>query len=106
MNLSIFDIQAEFCKAMGNASRLQILHFLTEDPKTFSEISQATHLPQGALSRHLSVLRNVGVVISTRHGNEKLYQITDARIAEVCDLVRSILMEQSQKQSHSINIVS
>ena len=40
MERSIFDIQAEFCKAMGNATRLQILHTLRERPMTVSEIME------------------------------------------------------------------
>ncbi len=102
MNLSMFEIQAEFCKAMGNSVRLQLLHILREHPLTVSEICQETNLPQVTVSRHLSILRNVGVVDSRRLGNAKVYQITDDKIAEVCDLVRSILVEQIHKSSQSI----
>jgi len=98
----MFEIQAEFCKAMGNAVRLQLLHVLREHPMTVSEICQKTNLPQGTVSRQLSILHRVGVVISQRLGNTKVYQITDNKIAEVCDLVRSILIEKIQKQSQSI----
>ena len=31
MNQSMFEIQAEFCKAMGNTVRLQLLHVLREN---------------------------------------------------------------------------
>jgi DNA-binding transcriptional ArsR family regulator len=102
MNSSIFEIQADFCKAMGNTARLQMLHVLRERPLTVSEICQATNLPQGTVSRHLSVLRKVGVVDFRRLGNAKVYQITDDKIADVCDLVRSILVEQIHKRSQSI----
>ncbi|HEX7568613.1 MAG TPA: metalloregulator ArsR/SmtB family transcription factor [Anaerolineaceae bacterium] len=98
----MFEIQADFCKAMGNAVRLQLLHVLREHPLTVSEICQTTNLPQCTVSRQLTILRGVGVVVSQRLGNAKVYQITDDKIAEVCDLVRSILIEQIQKRSQSI----
>jgi ArsR family transcriptional regulator len=98
----MFEIQAEFCRAMGNVVRLQLLHILREQPLTVGEICQETNLPQGTVSRQLSILRKVGVVDSRRHGNAKVYQITDDKIAEVCDLVRSILVEQVHKRSQSI----
>jgi ArsR family transcriptional regulator len=98
----MFEIQAEFCRAMGNVVRLQLLHILREQPLTVGEICQETNLPQGTVSRQLSILRKVGVVDSRRHGNAKVYQITDNKIAEVCDLVRSILVEQVHKRSQSI----
>jgi DNA-binding transcriptional ArsR family regulator len=102
MNQSMFEIQADFCKAMGNAVRLQLLHVLRERPLTVGEICQVTNLPQCTVSRQLRILRGVGVVVSQRLGNAKVYQITDKKIAEVCDLVRSILIEQIQKRSQSI----
>jgi ArsR family transcriptional regulator len=102
MNSSILEIQADFCKAMGNTARLRMLHVLRERPLTVSEICRVTNLPQGTVSRHLSVLRKVGVVDFRRLGNTKVYQITDDKIADVCDLVRSILVEQIHKRSQSI----
>jgi DNA-binding transcriptional ArsR family regulator len=102
MNQSMFEIQAEFCKAMGNAVRLQLLHILREHPLTVSEICQETNLQQATVSRQLSVLRNVGVVDSQRLGNAKVYRITDDKIAEICDLVRNVLIEQAHRRSQWI----
>ena len=102
MNQSIFEIQAEFCKAMGNSVRLQILHILRDRPKTAGEICQELGLPHSNVSHHLASLRSVGVVTSTRHGIEMIYQIADKRIVEVCDLVRSVLVEQIRLRSRSI----
>ncbi len=98
----MFEIQAEFCKAMGNTVRLQLLHVLREQSLTVSEICRETDLSQGTVSRQLSVLRRLGVVSSRKLGNVKVYQITDHKILEVCDLVRSVLIEQIQKRSQII----
>jgi DNA-binding transcriptional ArsR family regulator len=98
----MFEIQAEFCKAMGSTIRLQLLHVLRDHPLSVSEICQKTGLSQGTVSRQLTVLRSVGVVVSRRHGSTKVYEITDHKIAEVCDLVRIILVEQIHKRSQSI----
>jgi len=102
MNRSMFEIQAGFCKAMGDPVRLQLLHVLREHPKTVSEICQEVGLSQSNASRQLACLRNVGVVVTKRKGNGMVYQITDERIGDVCDLVRSILVEQIQKRARSI----
>lgn len=99
MNYSIFDIQADFCKVMGNATRLQIIHTLRERPLNVGEITQATGFTQPTVSRQLSTLRNVGVVQSERIGNETSYQLADEDIVEVCDLVRKVLVTQAHKQS-------
>ena len=99
MTLSIYDIQADFCKVMGNAARLQIIHVLREQPMNVGEISQATGFGQTIVSRQLSALRNAGIVQNQRQGNEVNYRLTDSNIVEVCDLVRKVLTTQVQKQS-------
>ncbi|MFL7870342.1 MAG: ArsR/SmtB family transcription factor [Anaerolineales bacterium] len=103
MDRSVFDIQAEFCKAMGNATRLEILHLLREGPMTVSEITRVLGKSQSGISRQLAVLRSVGVVTGARSGTEMRYHITDEKIGEVCDLVQKVLMEQTQRQSDALS---
>lgn len=87
---SIFEIQAEFRKAMGHPTRLQFLHILRKHPMNVGEIAEATGFGQSLVSRQLSTLRNIGVVECQRHNNEMIYQLADENISEVCDLVRKI----------------
>jgi len=102
MNNSIYEMQAEFCKAMGNTTRLQIIHVLRDCPMNVGMISQMTGTHQPVVSRQLSALRNAGVVKGQRHGNEIIYELTDNHIMEVCDLVRKVLTAQIQKQSEAL----
>jgi ArsR family transcriptional regulator len=103
MNRTIFEIQADFCKAMGNPVRLQILHVLREQPMKVGDIAQATELSQSLVSRQLGTLRNVGVVKCQRQGNEMIYELTDKNIGEVCDLVRKVLSTQMHRQSEAFS---
>ena len=103
MERSIFDIQAEFCKAMGNATRLQIVHILREQPMTVTELIDDLSSSQSAVSRHLAVLRSVGVVTAERRGSEKVYQLTDQKVGEVCDLVQKVLLKQTQRQTDALS---
>lgn len=84
---------------MGNAARLKILHTLREHEKTVSEITQQTGYSQANVSRNLSVLRNVGVVVSERHGAAIRYRLTDPKVGEVCDLVRNVLTVHMNQRS-------
>ncbi len=103
MERSIFDIQAEFCKAMGNPARLQIMHVLRESPLIVNEIVEQTGFSQTMVSRQLAILRAVGVVECQRRGTEMLYQLSDDQIGEVCDLVRKVLAEQIKKRSNVLS---
>lgn len=96
---TVFEIQAEFCKAMGNPARLQIIHILRGQPLSVREIAQITGFGQSLVSRQLGILRNVGVVESERRGNEMIYKLADDNIGEVCDLVQKVLVAYTQKQA-------
>ncbi len=84
---------------MGNAIRLKVLHTLRDRAKTVTEIMQETGYSQASISRHLSVLRSVGVVSSERHDTAIFYNLTDPKVGEVCDLVRSVLVEHMHRRS-------
>jgi len=99
---SIFEFQADFCKSMGHPIRLQLIHTLRNQPKTVIEIMQETGYGQSNISRHLAVLRGIGVVNHERHGNEILYTLADPKIAEICDLVHKTLSEQLHRYSQII----
>lgn len=99
MNNPIYEIQADFCKAMSSATRLQIIHALREHPMNVGTIAQSIGFSPSIVSRQMGTLRNAGVVQSQRQGNEIIYQLTDRNIVEVCDLVRKVLTAQVQKQS-------
>ena len=97
--LSIFEIQADLCKALGNPVRLEIVHSLRQGSLKVSEIIQMTGYEQTTISRHLSVLRNAGILAAHGAGRDVVYQIANSKIVEMCDLVRQVLFEQSLQQS-------
>jgi len=92
-------MQAELCKTMGNAARLQIVHTLREGPKRVSDIVEATDLAQAKVSQHLAVLRAYGIVSPKREGKDVIYRIANPKLTRVCDLMREVLAEQANERS-------
>jgi DNA-binding transcriptional ArsR family regulator len=99
---SIFEIQADLCRCMSSAVRIEIVHCLREGPRRVSEIARLTGHPQSMISRHLGMLRNGGVVISKHHAQEVIYQIANPKIVEICNLMREVLSEES---SHRVKLI-
>ncbi len=64
-----------------------------------SEIARITGHPQATISRHLGVLRNGGIVVSQRQGQDVIYQIANPKIANICDLMREVLLEEVSRRS-------
>lgn len=100
--VTIFDLQAELCLAMGHSVRLQIVHLLREGPKRVNGIAEELGISQGTISRHLSVLRNVGILSAQRQGTDVIYQIANPKITEICETMRTVLAERESQRSEII----
>jgi DNA-binding transcriptional ArsR family regulator len=66
---------SELLKAMSNQTRLMILCQLLHGEKTAGELDSATKLSQSALSQHLAVLRDHGLVQTRRESQNIFYSI-------------------------------
>ncbi|WP_309605559.1 metalloregulator ArsR/SmtB family transcription factor [Phenylobacterium sp.] len=68
---------AKLLRALGNERRLMILCQLTDRERSVSELQPRVGLSQSALSQHLAVLRDEGVVATRREGQTVWYRISD-----------------------------
>jgi DNA-binding transcriptional ArsR family regulator len=60
--------------AIAEPRRREILEFLAGDERSVSEIVAALALAQPSVSKHLIVLRDVGLVTARREGKHTLYR--------------------------------
>jgi len=95
-------LHAKLCRAVGDPKRLQILYALAQSPLTVSELVELTDAPQPTVSRHLAVLRESGVVQTSRTGNSISYSLTVPQIVDVIDSMRSILRQVLAQQVNSL----
>jgi DNA-binding transcriptional ArsR family regulator len=72
-------------QALATPSRLLILTELRQGPQAVTELAAATGLEQSALSHQLRLLRNLGLVIGTRHGRSIIYSLYDNHVAQLLD---------------------
>ena len=61
--------------ALASSPRRQILAYLSEMEMTTSELVERFAMSAPAISRHLSVLENAGLVTSERQGQRVLYRL-------------------------------
>jgi len=74
---------AEFYKALGDEVRLKILHMLSEGEMCVCEIIDKLEMSQPAVSHHLKILRQAGVVTDTRDGKWIYYSLNGSVFKEV-----------------------
>jgi DNA-binding transcriptional ArsR family regulator len=70
--------------ALGDATRLSVLAKLSRGrPQSISRLTAGTNLTRQAVTKHLRVLANAGVVRSVRAGRESLFELEPQPIEEV-----------------------
>ena len=70
--------------ALGDETRLSVLGSLCNGvPQSISRLTAGTNLSRQAVTKHLRVLANAGVVRSVRVGRESLFELEPQPIEEV-----------------------
>jgi DNA-binding transcriptional ArsR family regulator len=62
-------------EALASRPRREILAYLSKAELTTTELAERFSMSTPAISRHLSVLENAGLVRSERHGQRVLYSL-------------------------------
>ena len=95
----ITQLHADFCSALADSTRLILLYALADEPRNLTELTQELGLPQPTISRHLKNLRDRGLVIATRQGMMVQYSLSDRRVIDALDILRSIMRDSIQKRA-------
>lgn len=69
--------------AVANPVRRRILRLLREQPLAAGAIAQEFDLRRPAVSEHLQVLRNVGLVMEEARGRQRIYHLNADPLKEV-----------------------
>ncbi|WP_461570060.1 ArsR/SmtB family transcription factor [Thermincola ferriacetica] len=74
---------AEFFKALGDETRLKIINMLAEQEMCVCEILDKLNMSQPAVSHHLKILRQAGLVKDSRDGKWIYYSLNGDVFKEV-----------------------
>jgi ArsR family transcriptional regulator len=91
---------AKLLRALGNERRLMILCQLTEGERSVSELQPLVGLSQSALSQHLAVLREEGVVATRRDAQTIWYRINDPAAMKVVATLAEIFCPPAGAKGH------
>ena len=86
-------LHAQICQGLADPNRILILYLLAESPHYVTELAEMLGVSQPTVSRHLKVLRDRGLVTSTREGNTVHYALRDRRVIQALDLLRAMMAD-------------
>src|SRR6266487_5580160 len=102
----ISQLEADFCFALSDPTRLLILYALSETHLNVTELTNELGSAQPTTSRHLKVLRDRGLVHTTRQGTTITYHLSDKRLVQALDLLRSVMRDGLTQRVSLINEIS
>jgi DNA-binding transcriptional ArsR family regulator len=85
------------CEGIGDAKRLRLLYLVAEQPRNVTELTELLDVTQPTVSHHLRVLRERGLVNAERDGTSIYYSLSDPRILEAMNILRSFVADKIQE---------
>ena len=73
--------------ALGDPTRRQVFELLRSGPRSVGQLAQGLPVSRPAVSQHLRVLEDAGLVVHTRAGTRHLYELDSAGVAVLRDWV-------------------
>ena len=74
--MKVYKSREKIMKAMAHASRLLILDILSEGEKCVCEIVPVVGSDASTVSKHLSLLKNAGLIEDDKRGLKVFYRLT------------------------------
>jgi ArsR family transcriptional regulator len=102
----ISQLEADFCFALSDPNRILMLYALSEKPLNVTELTHELGLNQPTTSRHLKVMRERGLVQTVRTGTTVTYHLTDQRLIQALDLLRSVMRDRLTQRASLINEIA
>ncbi len=106
MEEKFFQMHAEVCKSMANATRLKIMSLLREGEKSVEELRKRLGLNKANLSQHLAILRQRKILTARRAGLNVYYSIANPKMIKACDILREVLLDQIQEDDKLIRAMT
>ena len=95
-------LHAQMCQGLADPTRILILYLLADSPRHVSELTDLLDARQPTVSHHLKVLRERGLVTTTREGNAVRYDLRDRRIIEALELLRAVMADVLAEQARLV----
>ncbi len=91
--LQLFRKHAETCCIFCNERRLMIMWALGNGERSVGEIASELNLSSQAVSQHLRLMKDRGVVVSTRRGRQIFYRMASPEFLKAHRMIRSAILK-------------
>ena len=92
------EFKARVLKAIAHPVRLIIVDLLGKGELSFSELKDRFPFDKSTISKHLAILKDVGIVSARRQGLDMIYKLEIPCVLEFLECATRVLEESIEKQ--------
>jgi ArsR family transcriptional regulator len=100
----LYELHAQICQALANPTRLKLVDCFRNGEKRVVELSDELGIPHATVSRHLAIMRQLGVVITRRDGQSVYYSLSSPKITTAYDTMHKFAMEYLEKSAKLLKL--
>jgi ArsR family transcriptional regulator len=100
-----YEARAKVLKALAHPSRLFIVEELEKNERCVCDLTAMIGADMSTVSKHLSVLKQAGIVIDDKRGNQVFYRLRVPCILNFFGCVESVLKSQAQDHAATLTVV-
>lgn len=95
---ALFEAQAAVIKAMAHPTRLFIVDHLSRGEECVCKLTDMVGADISTVSKHLSVLKNAGIVRDEKRGTQVYYTLAMPCVMNFFSCVRSVIKSRTDRQ--------
>jgi len=95
---ALFEARAKVIKAMAHPTRLFMVDQLSKSERCVCELTDMIGADTSTISKHLSILKNAGIVSMEKRGSQVFYQLRVPCILNFFGCVEGVLKSSARDQ--------
>jgi len=97
-NEKIIELKAEILKALGHPTRLAIVEMLAEGEKCVCKINDQIDADHSTISKHLSILKQVGLLSDRKQGLNVYYKLEVPCVMNFIGCITSVIESRANSE--------
>jgi len=89
--------RARVMKALAHPTRIFMVELLSQESLTVTQLTEAVGADVSTVSKHLSLLKQVGILLDRKEGNKSHYSLVCPCILKFIHCIDDVITQEAQK---------
>lgn len=91
------EARARVIKALGHPTRIFMVGLLAKESLSVTQLTKAVEADVSTVSKHLSLLKQAGILVDNKVGNKALYSLICPCIMEFIHCIDDVIYQDAEK---------